>query len=542
MKQLSNPNQHRTAAQRRARGMAAVAAAALLLAAVPASAQDAQEPMRVTRTVNATEDNKAPTRQYSSPYVLIHPDDPTTAIAATVDMAARTCHVLRSGDAGHTWEMLDASPSPASHPFCFQTSGMVNLSPMAWGRDASVYLAAVGWGPEDQTEEHTGGRGNVSVVVSRSDDLGETWEATLARNTRGFEGAQVENNRPVTSIAVDATSGDEDIVYVTWDRGLPAVEDAPNEPMLAVSTDGAETFSEPVSLFGDYERGSGEDMLGLDFGAKSFLAVDDEGTLYALFGASGGDAEPVLLLAKSTDQGQTFEVSEIDTMSPSFSYPAFKWSPQGGEQGTLHLVYEDKLGGEGLGDRDVFYRQSTDGGSTWSEPQMLNDDDPEQLAGQFNANVSVADNGRIDVAWWDFRDDPGLFANDVYATYSTDNGATWAPNVRVSDQSIRRTIGLWSNGFDMRQPPGVASAEDYALFAWDDTRLGDDVGQAQDVFSAAVQFEPVAATEPAGTRLALAGLVGLLVGGIFLLGSALRMRAAPPRQPPARKPPARTPA
>ena len=40
------------------------------------------------------------------------------------------------------------------------------------------------------------------MILARSDDLGETWEHTLVRNNRGKEGAQVENIRPMTGIAV----------------------------------------------------------------------------------------------------------------------------------------------------------------------------------------------------------------------------------------------------------------------------------------------------------------------------------------------------
>jgi hypothetical protein len=84
----------------------------------------------------------------------------------------------------------------------------------------------------------------------------------------------------------------------------------------------------------------------------------------------------------------------------------------------------------------------------------------------------VAPNGRLDAIWWDFRNDPGLFANDVYYSWSTDNGATWSPNERVTDRLIRRRLGVWSNGFDQRQPPGVASSDALAVFVWDDTRDG----------------------------------------------------------------------
>ncbi len=76
------------------------------------------------------------------------------------------------------------------------------------------------------------------------------------------------------------------------------------------------------------------------------------------------------------------------------------------------------------GDRDILYRRSTDGGRSFSEPRRINDDDPALRRVQGSPNVSVAPNGRLDAIWWDFRNDPGLFANDVYYSYSTDDGVT----------------------------------------------------------------------------------------------------------------------
>ena len=46
-------------------------------------------------------------------------DDNAAAIAPSV----RT--VMRTLDAGRTWKLMDAFPSPQSYPFCFHTSGTI---------------------------------------------------------------------------------------------------------------------------------------------------------------------------------------------------------------------------------------------------------------------------------------------------------------------------------------------------------------------------------------------------------------------------------
>jgi len=151
----------------------------------------------------------------------------------------------------------------------------------------------------------------------------------------------------------------------------------------------------------------------------------------------------------------------------------------------------------------------------------------------------VAPNGRVDAAWWDFRNDDGLFVNDVYYAYSEDNGVTWSKNVRVNDRSIDRRLGVWSNGFDMRMPVGMASTDKLAVFTWDDTRNADAVTQIQDVYSAVVQHEAVGTGSSNSLRFAIAGLIGLASVGLILLAVSLATGRRRPKAEAALEPEAR---
>jgi hypothetical protein len=55
------------------------------------------------------------------------------------------------------------------------------------------------------------------------------------------------------------------------------------------------------------------------------------------------------------------------------------------------------------------------------------------------------------------------------------------------------------------------------VFAWDDTREGDDLTQTQDIFSAVAQFEAVGSGSGAGWRYAVGGACGLALVGLVLL-------------------------
>ncbi|HET7719468.1 MAG TPA: sialidase family protein, partial [Acidimicrobiales bacterium] len=186
----------------------------------------------------------------------------------------------------------------------------------------------------------------------------------------------------------------------------------------------------------------------------------------------------------------------------------------------------------GRADRDIYYVRSTDGGRTWNPPKKLNDDvDPGALRLQVTPNLDVSPDGRVTAAWWDFRDDAGAFTNDVYATWSIDNGETWSPNVKITDQPINRRLGVWSNGSDMRGPPAIASAEEYTVFAWDDTRNGTELAPAQDIFARSVQFKALGGGGNDTARSLAAVMGGLALAGLLLLLVALAARRRLPPAP-----------
>ena len=510
-----------------------IAPAVVVMLAGQAAAFAADAP-RLTSPGHVTIDDQSPSRTYLAPYLTVDPENPRQVVASAVDARARTCHTFRSADGGISWKRLEASPSPRSFPYCFYIAWMAAETPLAWGRDHSLYYALAGWGDEDG-----GQRFNKTVLLGKSNDVGDSWDTTIVRNARVLKDQDVEGNI-VSTIAVDTKNGDQDIVYVGWGTRFPNRSGAPSQINVAVSTDGGKTFDAPVDVSSFYKK-TVRDAAGKEYPVHNFfgttqLAVADNGTVYALYpgGTLGGfaTAAPTPLLAgRSTDRGKTWEVFEA---TPPGNYPEgvqmLKWSPEGGAEGTLHAVYEDKPDQQpGRADRDVYHVRSTDGGRTWTPPKKLNDeDDPQSLRLQVTPNLDVAPNGRVTAAWWDFRDDNGAFANDVYATWSDDNGATWSPNTKITDRPINRRLGVWSNGSDMRGPPAIASTGEYTMFGWDDTRLGTEQTPVQDVFARSVQFEALGGGSDTARTVA-AAMAGLALAGFLLLLVALtaRRRLAP---------------
>lgn len=551
----------------RALAILGVGGASVLAAAVAPAA----EPPRLTRPVQASLADQDPGRMYSAPAFAVDPGDPRRIVAGFADLRTRRCGIYRSVDGGATWTRPDGAPGTPAYPFCSQSQGGVIQAPVAFGGDGMLYMALGGWGEEEASR--VGG----AILLARSADLGDNWETTVVRTARGKTGEEAENIRPVQSIAVERKGGDDDVIYVTFSRTLTAFT-APNAvpagAMVAVSHDGGRTFGEAVNLVGNlFEPQAIRDQAlsrvttttaapnattttttippadskaanpnqAANFGAAGsrngmVARVDGDGNAYVLWPtgtANITNTPPTgMALSKSTDGGRTWTTK----LSIPFDYLNSRGGPANAyqqlavtEEGSLHIVYNQTSQPDLAGQSDVFHRASYDGGDTWTEPKDIGDDDPRLYAGQYFPNLSVAPNGRVDVVWWDTRDTPGMRSTDVYYTYSTDDGKTWAKNQRITEMSVDRRLGLWGLNYDIASQPGIASVDQYAIIGWDDTRNTDDATKAdpglgaglQDLYVAAAQFEAIGGGASKTAKVVLAGIVGLLAVGLILVVVAL---------------------
>src|SRR6185436_17126392 len=99
-------------------------------------------------------------------------------------------------------------------------------------------------------------------------------------------------------------------------------------------------------------------------------------------------------------------------------------------RGRLVCSWTD-LGSDGL--TDIYSSYSDDKGSTWSRPVSVTD---VRGADRFNQWLSVdPTNGVVNVAFYDTRNDSTgqRFETDFYLSRSSDGGASYGANVRVSD-------------------------------------------------------------------------------------------------------------
>jgi hypothetical protein len=168
-------------------------------------------------------------------------------------------------------------------------------------------------------------------------------------------------------------------------------------------------------------------------GADIFTAVDANGL------KPGGFSDPVLL-ARSRVGGFDFIPAQPDRSVDAEANLA--WDHSGGtHNGRVYAIWTQESPNES-DNMDIMFQFSDDNGATWTTPARLNDD--HTANSQFMPSIALDQStGNLAVSWYDCRNDLGSggpgdtdgIPNDdaqIWATFSTNGGATFAPNFRVS--------------------------------------------------------------------------------------------------------------
>ncbi|MDM7917097.1 MAG: sialidase family protein, partial [Candidatus Eisenbacteria bacterium] len=296
--------------------------------------------------------------------------------------------VARSLDGGHTWDGAEVSGSHTvlTDP-CVKSAG--------GGLWILSYLASGGIGGSDY-----------DVFARRSTDNGATWGAPVAVvNDNGHD------DKPYT-----AASG-EYVVVGYADFGF-----SPAKVRAVRSTNGGVSFNHDTILANNSGGGNGACPI-----------IDPSGIFHVFWRDSYQDS---LWVSHSTDQGLTWSADRgivemhplPSTLPPGFRMVNLPSAAADPLTGAIVVVWNDQL----YGDPDILSVRSTDGGQTWSAPIRVNDDAPG--ATQFFPWIAFDPHGTAHVCWYDRRENGSDI--DVYYAKSTDDGASWDANVRVTPASF----------------------------------------------------------------------------------------------------------
>jgi hypothetical protein len=419
-------------------------------------------------------------RQQNEPTLAIDPRNPSVWTSGSNDYCTTPtagdawAGFYRSTDSGGSWtdSLLpgyagDTSPQGMSsplRPLVLKGSIAAGDPVQAWDGSGDVFY--MGNNFSRGTENGVSGRfrnniGSIWVATYAPADPNDTSTdgsryvrtVILAQNTFG-EGSFNDK----TDIAADPVSGN---VYAAWSDFHGS---ACNQILFSRSTDGGQTFSQPLKLSSGICNNQGPS-----------IAIGTGGNVYVAWeGSTGGTfmqhAVTGAAFVSSSNYGATFSKARLATIYTPFTSEEFSGNgarecgdapfncPTGytfprfdlagpylaadNVNGTLVMGFQ---AAQSDGQGQIEYSYSTNGGTSWSSNALL---DPSPGNGHQFFPYLTASAGRVSAIWYDSRNDPnyaptrapcndanGLTYPCVNVRYaeSSDGGETWSPSIPVTD-------------------------------------------------------------------------------------------------------------
>jgi len=341
------------------------------------------------------------------PYIAANPRNPANAVGIFQqdrwsNGGARGLTASYSTDGSHFTEttLPFTHCAPGGLPFQRASDGWVSIGP-----DGTAYSSGLVF---DATDARNG------VAASTSYDGGRTWKHTSLL----IDDTQAEFADDKNSVTADPVH--PGTAYQVWDRidenDSAGIYDGP--AYISITRDGGRTWSK-ARPFVDTSVVPHSQTIG-----NVIVGDPRTGTLYDVFDwqtydiDADGNFTPTDLhfgIVKSTDQGRTWTkpvtvaqdtaVAEVDPNAPDDAAKALR---AGGDlpnvavdprTGELYVAYEgsDFTGGSY---NSIELVHSTNGGTTWSSPKLVN-----QVAGSpaFTPSIAVDTHGTVAITYYDLR-------------------------------------------------------------------------------------------------------------------------------------------
>ena len=307
--------------------------------------------------------------------------------------------------------------------------------------------------------------GNNGIFITWTDDNGTTWQPSvpIIQNQSGLQ------DKDWFAIDNNPFSPYYHRIYMMY---------APNAQSIVEqhSTDGGLTWSPQQSISG--------------FNTEyTYPVVANDGTVYNFMMQNWGAGRVgTVQMTKSTNGGATWTAPQTvataqQPNSPIRGGDSFRFfailsaavdlADVDPSSRDLYVAWTDNRNFSANG-TDVVYVKSSNGGATWGPVTRLSHDPVGVVRDHITPMLAVGSDSRVHAFWLDRRLDPNNRFFDSWYSSSTDGGATWEADVRVSTVSQDLNVGF---------PPGSGNAAgDYwgldtvgntVYVAWNDTRTGD---------------------------------------------------------------------
>jgi hypothetical protein len=390
----------------------------------------------------------------------------------------------RSTDAGVTWGPMLTLNSPS-------TNGLVQGSRPAVGPNGEVYVEWYEIGPVDADFWRVAKSTNAGVSFGAPVQAGSGY----SNYGTGAPGFNRLTGVDFAGIAVDRSKAStRGRVYVTWPEAVDFYNDnlgtlpakAEVEPNNAGAN--ATAFTPGALLHGRFSSTSDQDWFSFSGTAgKTYIFFCDSipNCLYAMLIrcsdqttslAASGDNTPDdgpggrgLIVWTAPKSGTYYLRMSFLNVSPSAIGGYRVWTG----------VHVASVNDRARDARDIAVASSANGVS-FGAPVRPTDD----AAGydDWLPELAVATDGMVYAAWYDWRDSPSdcSGSSNTYITRSTDGGATWAANVRITDMSTAWSFVTSNLAPNQGDYLGTYGGDTFDV-VWADGRSGD-----PDVYSVAL--------------------------------------------------------
>jgi len=409
----------------------------------------------------------------NEPHIAVNPTDPLNIVAAGNDYGTPLedawVGFYTTVDGGKNWTRglipgyyETGDPKPGEPLWGYKGGGDPVV---AFGPDGTCYLAGIAFKRYPMTPGRSSG-----IFVARSEDKGFTWEVNMV-----IASATIGTFHDKEWIAVDPNNGN---VYVTWTAfNFYAVSSL----VFSKSTDGGRTWSRPVVI---------SDLLELELQVQgSAVAVDSKGAIHVVW--IDFDSNTVRYTS-SSDYGESWSLPK--SIAPVKPLPSSL--PGGGYRtptlmamavdlsngtygGSIYASWPDYSNGNG----DIMLVYSRDGGTNWSEPVKVNNDNSGN--DQFFPAIAVSPNGWVHMSFYDRRDDPDNILLSMYYAQSRDGGKNFTIQLNVTDTMFN---GDLSRGPFIGDYNGIAANDTIAHLVWCDMRHGTESTPNSEVYYVSVKF------------------------------------------------------
>ncbi|HEX3129257.1 MAG TPA: sialidase family protein [Thermoanaerobaculia bacterium] len=286
-------------------------------------------------------------------------------------------------------------------------------------------------------------KGNIlKMRAFKSTNNGVTWTSDAT-----FSGTQKSTDKQIMWADHSATSPYKDTIYVCWHNGTP---------LYVNRRTAAGWGATPIQVSGAESSGT---AIGCD--VRTNLAGD-------AFVFWPTTTNRRIVVAKSTNGGASWGAGKViattfdgyDIGIPSFNNRRALIYVSGGAYGSnVYATWVDLTGETGCTSATnepgsnaasscktrVWFARSTDGGTTWGAPVMINNQASKN--DQFNQWFVVDETtGRIGVMYYDTVNDATRKKTDVYFQSSSDGGVTWSAATKVSTAMTDETVAGADSG------------------------------------------------------------------------------------------------